>query len=49
MLLIPYAGWPPIVIGSAIAFAPMSDPLGPGPFQKPPEEIGRSLWLGLWS
>ena len=32
-----------------MAFAPMSAPVGPGPFQKPPGEIGRSLWLALWS
>src|SRR5258708_13926406 len=52
----PKADWPAMVIGSAIAFAPMSEPFGPGPdrpLEQPdqdlPGEIGRFLALDDWS
>src|SRR5579859_2798040 len=38
----PYADWPAMVMGSAIAFAPMSEPFGPGParpFEQPEQEL----------
>src|SRR5260370_40247324 len=52
----PYAGRPPILTGSAIAGAPMSEPFGPGPGipceqpeQDVPGEMGMLLRLALWS
>src|SRR5882724_1727376 len=51
----PNAGWPPVVTGSAIAFAPMSAPFA-GPLRLPeqpahvvPGEMGRWLALAVWS